>query len=56
MLPFGDDYRSRSNAELHALCARWNLLNAARMALTAASVFWLFGAFRKLDRQTARSA
>jgi hypothetical protein len=47
---FGADYRSRSDAELHALCVQWNVLNGVRMAFTAAAVFWLFSAFRKLDR------
>jgi hypothetical protein len=47
---FGDDYRARSDAELHALCVRWNVLNSVRMALTAATVLWIFAAFRTLDR------
>ena len=38
---------------VHALCVRWNVLNAVRMALTAATVGWLFAAFRRLDRQPA---
>ena len=47
---FSPDYRLHSDAELHALCSRWNVLNALRMALTAATVFWTFHAFRILDR------
>jgi hypothetical protein len=46
---FGEDYRAHSDVELHALCVRWNLLNAVRMVLSAASAFYLFAAFRKLD-------
>jgi hypothetical protein len=46
---FGEDYRALSDTELHALCVRWNWLNAARMGLTAATAFWMFAAYRKLD-------
>lgn len=38
---------------VHALCVRWNVLNAVRMALTAATVGWLFAAFRRLDGRPA---
>jgi hypothetical protein len=47
---FGDDYRAHSDTALHALCVRWNVLNALRMLFSAATAFWLFAAFRKLDR------
>jgi hypothetical protein len=46
---FAKDYRAQPDSELHALCVRWNVLNAVRMLLTAATAFWLFAAFRKLD-------
>jgi hypothetical protein len=47
---FASDYRTHSATELHALCVRWNVLNAVRIALCAGTAFWLFAAFRKLDR------
>jgi hypothetical protein len=47
---FSPEYRSHSDAELHALCARWNVLNVLRMALTAATTFWAFRAYRILDQ------
>jgi hypothetical protein len=47
---FAEDYRSYSAIELHALCVRWNVLNSVRMALTAATIFFAFAAYRALDR------
>jgi len=47
---FGESYGSEPATVLHALCVRWNALNAVRMILTAATSFWLFAAFRALDR------
>jgi len=47
---FGPAYASESGATLHDLCVRWNVLNVVRMAFAAATVFWLFAAFRRLDR------
>lgn len=47
---FGAGYASASDATLHALCVRWNVLNAVRMVFTGATVFWLFAGFRRLDR------
>ncbi len=56
MVIFGADYRTHSEAELHALCVRWNILNAVRMALTAATAFCAFAAFRKLDRNNPEAS
>jgi len=53
MVIFGPDYRTHSDAELHDLCALWNVLNAIRMALTAAAACWVFAAYRKLERAAA---
>lgn len=47
---FGNDYVAVSAARLHRLCARWNVLNVVRMLLSGSTAFWLFAAFRKLDR------
>ena len=47
---FGDGFRAESEEALHALCVRWNTLNALRMAMTFGASFWLFEAFRRLDR------
>jgi len=47
---FGDDYASVPPDRLHALCVRWNVLNGARMVLVAGAAYWLFAAFRRLDR------
>lgn len=53
MVLFASDYHTRSEAELYSLCVRWNGLNAVRMGLTAATAFFAFAAFRKLDRSDA---
>ncbi|RSM38843.1 hypothetical protein DMA12_31730 [Amycolatopsis balhimycina DSM 5908] len=36
---------------LHSAAWQWNILNVFRMLLTATTVCYLFGAFRKLDRR-----
>jgi hypothetical protein len=36
--------------QLSVLTRRWNVLNVFRMILTAATIWFLFGAFRKLDK------
>jgi len=46
---FGDGYARLTDAVLHASCVRWNILNGVRMICTAATVYWLFAAFRQLD-------
>jgi hypothetical protein len=53
---FGSDFRLHSDAELHSLCVRWNILNGVRLALTAATLVCLFTAFRKLDRKAPAAA
>lgn len=50
---FGDGYLRLPDAVLHASCVRWNILNGVRMICTAATVYWLFAAFRRLDRACA---
>lgn len=52
---FSPDYAALGD-ELHALCWRWNVLNVGRMALVATTVFFLFAAFRKLDREAVTPA
>lgn len=47
---FGTDYLSYGD-ELSSYAWRWNILNVIRMALTATTAVYLFGAFRRLDRQ-----
>lgn len=46
---FSPEYRLHTDAELHAMCSRWNVLNALRMVVTAATTYWTFRAFRLLD-------
>jgi hypothetical protein len=46
---FGNGPSPLSESALHALCVRWNVLNGVRIALTAATVFWLFTGFRWLE-------
>ena len=46
---FGADFASHGEA-LSTYATRWNVLNAVRMVLTAATAAYLFSAFRKLDR------
>jgi hypothetical protein len=53
MVLFDVDFRSHSEAELHALCVRWNVLNGVRMGLTAATAYCAFQAYRKLERSAA---
>jgi hypothetical protein len=36
---------------LHAAAWQWNILNVVRVLLTATTAWYLFGAFRKLDRR-----
>lgn len=55
-LLFGADFRLHSEAELHSLCVRWNILNGLRLVLTAATLAYLFAAFRKLDARREVSA
>jgi hypothetical protein len=50
---FGDGYAAASDAALHTQCVRWNVLNGVRMVLVAATIFWLFAAFRRLDHRDA---
>ncbi|MDI5981108.1 hypothetical protein [Amycolatopsis magusensis] len=45
---FGEDYLS---ADLTATAWQWNALNVVRMVLTAVTGYYLFSAFRKLDRR-----
>ncbi|MFI6029800.1 hypothetical protein [Amycolatopsis magusensis] len=45
---FGEDYLS---ADLAATAWQWNALNVVRMVLTAVTGYYLFSAFRKLDRR-----
>lgn len=45
---FGPNFSSLPDP--HALVLRWNILNVARMALTAAAASQLFQSFRVLDR------
>jgi hypothetical protein len=47
---FGDDYLADPR-RLTAAAWQWNVLNVFRMALTATAAWYLFGAFRKLDRR-----
>ena len=47
---FGADYLARSDS-LTAAAWQWNVLNVVRMALTAVTAWYLFSAFRKLDRK-----
>ncbi len=46
---FGDDYLADPD-RLHATAWQWNALNVLRMILTATTAWYLFSAFRKLDR------
>jgi hypothetical protein len=46
---FGDDYRAHA-AQLHSYATRWNILNLFRMGFVAATIVYLFQAFRQLDR------
>jgi hypothetical protein len=50
---FGPGFLSEPEGTLHGLCMRWNVLNGIRMILTATAAFWLFAAFRRLDRAHA---
>jgi len=47
---FGDGYAGLSDTTVHALCLRWNILNAVRMMFTGTTACWLFATFRRLDR------
>lgn len=47
---FGADYLALGD-ELRAYCWRWNVLNALRMALVAATAAYTFNVFRRLDRR-----
>jgi hypothetical protein len=49
---FGDDALAHPE-RLSAAAWQWNILNVVRMALTATTMAYLFGVFRKLDRHTA---
>jgi hypothetical protein len=46
---FGDNYLSMATA-LHDYCFRWNVLNGFRMLLTFLTLYYMFNAFRKLDK------
>ncbi|GAA2635527.1 hypothetical protein SMC26_08345 [Actinomadura fulvescens] len=48
---FGADALARPE-NLNAAAWRWNVLNIVRMILTAATAWFMFNAFRKLDRRT----
>jgi hypothetical protein len=48
---FSVEYESYG-AELYDLCYRWNIMNVFRMGLVGTTVFYLFNAYRVLDRQT----
>ncbi len=47
---FGPDALARPDDPL-AAAWQWNVLNVFRMLLTAATAYFLFCAFRKLDRR-----
>lgn len=47
---FGADALAQPD-DLRAAAWQWNVLNVFRMLLTAATAWFLFGAFRKLDRE-----
>jgi hypothetical protein len=46
---FGDDYLANPGGT-SAAAWQWNVLNVVRMALTGATAWYLFTAFRRLDR------
>jgi hypothetical protein len=46
---FGDDALAHPE-RLNAAAWQWNVLNVLRIALTATTAWYLFGAFRTLDR------
>jgi hypothetical protein len=48
---FSPEYQSYGS-QLYDLCFRWNILNIVRMALVCTTIFYLFNAYRVLDRQT----
>lgn len=47
---FSPEYQSYRNG-LYDLCFRWNILNVFRMALVGTTIYFLFGAYRVLDKQ-----
>lgn len=47
---FGDAYLTHPGRLLF-YCRQWNVLNVVRMALTAVTVYYLFNAYRTLDRR-----
>jgi hypothetical protein len=52
---FGEDYLADPD-RLHATAWQWNVLNVLRMVLTATTAWYLFSAFRKLDRNPWRGS
>lgn len=46
---FGADYAAKADM-LNAYCWRWNILNIVRMTLVATTTFYMFNAYRKLDK------
>jgi hypothetical protein len=52
---FGADALSRSGG-LNSAAWQWNALNIVRMLLTATTAFYLFSAFRKMDRRIGAPA
>jgi hypothetical protein len=46
---FAEDFM-KYGEQLSVLTTRWNILNVFRMTLTAATIWFLFAAYRKLDK------